>query len=570
MPAIRRRLENASVGVLLSLVVATVFAQPAAAADPTEQTYVKYYVVEPSYQGEPETLGEIASRFLGGSVRATEIFELNSDRVQPDGDKLTETAKLHAGWALMLPWDAYGAEVRYGLLPAATPASPDSARPADTVSPPADATAALCASTGTRVDGTQSQWGVLRIAPDHAWSHSRGTGVLVAVADSGVDASLPALSGRTTEGADIVSGTGRGNTDCLGSGTAMASLIAARSDAGATVTGVAPDATILPVRLVTDNPSARPVDQAAAIEFAIAAGARVIALGGYVTPTEPAVATAIARAAEHDVVVVLGASVTAAGGSPSEVDGVLRVGAVGIDGRPAAAYTPGGVDVVAPGVGVAALGISGTGPLEVTGTQYAVSFVAGEVALVRARFPQLTAAQVVHRVKATADPTGSSAGANEFGTGLINPQLAVTRIIPEENPSSSPPATPPQPAGSRPFRIEALIIMGVLALATAILLILRIRRIIRPDPPADAEPTTTTTTTTATAMPAQTTAATQRDAPRTGEPGVDVVPSRPTHPSTQDVSATPPGPGARLRAVAGRAGRTSGSVRNEGGLDGQS
>jgi hypothetical protein len=518
-------------GVLLGLVVAMapVVVQPAGAADPGGQDYVKYYVVESSYQGHPETLADIATRYLGGASHAAEIFDLNSRRVQPDGGKLTEPAQLHAGWALVLPWDAYGAGVRYGLVPTAGPTPSDQPTPA-AAQPPAVAVAGQCASTSKQADGSQSQWGMLRIAPDQAWPHSRGASVLVAVADSGVDASLPAFSGRTTVGADIVSGTGRGNTDCLGSGTAMASIIAARADAGGSVTGVAPDATILPVRLVTENPDARPVDQAAAIEFAIAAGARVIALGGYVTPTDPAVASAIASATGHDVVVVLGAPLgPAAIGSPSTPAGsdaaVLRVGAVGIDGTLAANYAPGSTDVVAPGVGVAALGISGAGQREVTGTQYAVSFVAGEVALVRARFPELTAGQVVHRVKATADQAAGS------GARLINPGRSVTQVIPAESPGSSVRPTTAQSAGSQPLRTEALIIMALLVLVTAILLILRMRRIIRPDPPAIAD------------QPAA--AEMEREAPDTVGSGLPAAPTRGASSSIEDASAARDGQPAR-------------------------
>jgi membrane-anchored mycosin MYCP len=499
VPAMRRRLEKARLGGLLGAAVAIVvgISHPASAVEPTDDSYVKYYLVESSYQGQPETLAEIAERFLDSPSRATEIFGLNSGRVQPDGGRLTDPAKLNAGWALVLPWDAFGDGVRYGLLPAATPSPTPRPSTAPTgvgvtngpTAKPEPTPASGCASTGKPAEGSKAQWGALRVAPDHAWPYSRGASVLVAIADSGVDASLPPFSGRITVGADIVSGTGRGNTDCLGSGTAMASIISARGDSGGSVTGVAPDATILPVRLVTGNPVARPSDQAAAIEFAVAAGARVIALGGYVAPDDPSVAAAIKSATEHDVVVVMGVPVgtTATGsGAAAANAGVLRVGAIDIDGKPAAQYAPGSIDVVAPGVGVAALGISGTGQLQVTGSQYAASFVAGEVALVRARFPELTAAEVVHRVKATADPIGGSAAGDGFGAGLINPGRSVTQVIPEESQSPEPQPAVAQPRQSHPFQLQALVIVSLLAVATVILLILRMRRIIRPARPADA------------------------------------------------------------------------------------
>ena len=79
------------------------------------------------------------------------------------------------------------------------------------------------------------------------------------------------------------------------------------------------------------------------------------------------------------------------------------------------------VDVVAPGTGLAALGITGTGQFNATGTQYAAAFVAGEAALVRARYPDLTAAQVVHQIETTADQIGPTAPSASFAGDRSTP-----------------------------------------------------------------------------------------------------------------------------------------------------
>ena len=77
----------------------------ASAAQPVAgSSYVKYYVVAASFQGKPENLAEIAGRFLGGTSRSNEIFQLNAGVQQRDGGKLTDPAVLHAGWVLVLPW----------------------------------------------------------------------------------------------------------------------------------------------------------------------------------------------------------------------------------------------------------------------------------------------------------------------------------------------------------------------------------------------------------------------------------------------------------------------------------
>ncbi|ASW55405.1 S8 family serine peptidase [Plantactinospora sp. KBS50] len=469
---------------------------PAASAEPTEAPYLKYYVVTPAYQGRPENLTEIAERFLGNGSRSAEILDRNVDRIQPDGAALTDPDRLHAGWVLLLPWDAYGDGLRYGLPPTAPAAAPpagqvggpsDPGTPAPANPTPANPTpAARCAGTPKDGAGGQDQWAVLRVAPEHAWPYSRGAGVTVAIVDSGADGSRPELAGRLSGGADIPTGSGRGDVDCLGTGTAMAGIVAGRADGGGAA-GMAPDASVYPVRVATSSTAAAETDQASAVEVAVAAGAGVIALGGYVDPTRPAVARAIASALAHDAVVVAGAS--AAGQAPAP--GLLRVAAIDIAGAVAGGYGTGQVDVVAPGVDVASLGISGTGQVRHSGSRYAVAFVAGQAALVRSRFPDLTAAQVVRRIEATADRVGSSAPDARYGWGLINPGEAVTRVIMDEGRRPEAPVAPAGDSGWSGQRLLALVVAVLVALLLLALLALRIRKLVRAAPgPAPSEPAT--------------------------------------------------------------------------------
>jgi hypothetical protein len=489
-------------------------ARAAAAED-----FVKWYAVQPSYQGQPENLPEIATRFLGTATRFTEIFNLNVGRPQPDGAALSDPDTLHAGWLLVLPWDAVGAEVVYSALPTAAPPNPAQQTPAQQNPAPAPARTRAAAAATPRppitaipttppanprpggghclaaiASNNRSDWATLRLAPDQAWSQTRGKGQMVAVIDSGVDGSLPQLAGHVAVGADIVTGSGRGDTDCLGTGTAMAGIIAAQPDQGGGTVGMSPDVTVLPIRLVTTAPSARPSDQASAIQVAVSAGAAVLALGSYVDVNEPTVARAIAQAIQHNVVVVCPAPTSTAGAPSATTDqggktacgvpapqaaGALDVGAVGVDGRLGAEYRPGYVDVVAPGVNVLTLGITGTGTGAGSGTQYAVAFVAGEAALVRAAHPNLTAAQVVRRIERTADSQASSTPDSGYGWGLINPGAAVSQVLNDEAPSQR--AQPPGPAtpSSSPNRLFAIAVVLLVGLAAGTLLTVRIRHAIR-------------------------------------------------------------------------------------------
>ena len=68
----------------------------------------KMYTVNPPVGRFHESLWEIAQNHLGDGRRYREIFELNSERVQPDGSKLTIASLIRPGWTLLMPKDAHG------------------------------------------------------------------------------------------------------------------------------------------------------------------------------------------------------------------------------------------------------------------------------------------------------------------------------------------------------------------------------------------------------------------------------------------------------------------------------
>jgi hypothetical protein len=68
----------------------------------------KMYLVKPPVGRFHESLWEIANNHLGDGRRYREIFELNSERVQPDGSKLTIASLIRPGWMLLMPKDAHG------------------------------------------------------------------------------------------------------------------------------------------------------------------------------------------------------------------------------------------------------------------------------------------------------------------------------------------------------------------------------------------------------------------------------------------------------------------------------
>ena len=271
------------------------------------------------------------------------------------------------------------------------------------------------------------------------WNRSRGSGVTVAIVDSGVDAN-PQFGGRVIPGPDLVAGTKPGippGADCVGHGTAVASIIAAAPVPGVSFTGVAPAARILSVKISgTDTfpTSVAPQGIMDAVQF----GADVINLSLATPDDVPALRNAVEYALSHNVVVVAAAGNDLPQGGtgpfyPAAYPGVLAVGAVGPGGALAAfsdRHTP--VAVTAPGVNVTSA-YPGTFPDAYApvqnGTSFAAAFVSGVVALVRSAHPGLSAAQVVSRIEATA----RGAAGPGTGHGMVDPVRAVTAVLPAES-----------------------------------------------------------------------------------------------------------------------------------------
>ncbi|MEV4924416.1 BTAD domain-containing putative transcriptional regulator [Streptomyces roseoverticillatus] len=88
-------------------------ARPAPADATAEELHkgTKFYRVHPPEGRHHDSLWEIAERHLDDGRRYKEIYELNKDRVQPDGEKLTEASLIRPGWIMEMPADAHGGEL---------------------------------------------------------------------------------------------------------------------------------------------------------------------------------------------------------------------------------------------------------------------------------------------------------------------------------------------------------------------------------------------------------------------------------------------------------------------------
>ncbi len=302
---------------------------------------------------------------------------------------------------------------------------------------PAQARAEKCAEEGFA--NTQKPWQQSLLGSDEALEFSRGAGIRVAVLDTGVDAGHPRLNGRVEAGFDAVAG-GAADDDCLGHGTQVASVIATRERAGEGFNGFAPDATIVPIRVVAETSElglqADPEDLVAGINAAIDSDVQVIAVSVPSYRHTSALEGAVQRALAEGITVVaavgdLGEQSRPPTPYPAYYDGVIGVGAVDRSGKRWAGSQSGEfVDLMAPGVELFTLQ-TGSGMTQATGTGVACGIVAATAALVRARWPGLSAERVAEVLLGTATPT---AGGELYGHGVVNPYAAVTNQIVDAEP----------------------------------------------------------------------------------------------------------------------------------------
>ncbi|WP_431933438.1 type VII secretion-associated serine protease mycosin [Micromonospora sp. RP3T] len=280
------------------------------------------------------------------------------------------------------------------------------------------------------------QWQLAELRAKTAWRTSTGRGVVVAVIDSGVDASHPDLAGQVLPGLDLVEPGGTDEPDPVGHGTTVAGLIAGRADDDRGVVGLAPDARILPVRVLdAENRYDDALIIAKAVRWAVDNGARVVnlSLGG--GGDSPALAAALDYAFARDVVVVactgnLATSTTTKVWYPAREPGVLAVTGLDRDSENLWSGSITGHETTLSAPATALYGARSRGGYwRVQGTSFAAPLVAATAALVRARYPRMPAGDVVNRLISTARDLGPTGRDDRFGYGMVDPVAALTADV---------------------------------------------------------------------------------------------------------------------------------------------
>jgi len=267
---------------------------------------------------------------------------------------------------------------------------------------------------------------------------SGGRRPLVAVLDTGVDATVPDLGGRVVTGAarSFVPGSSP-LEDQSGHGTHVAGIIAAAAENGLGGAGVA-DARLLVVKIADREGRATTASLVRGIHYALSRKARVINLSLSGVGSSPLEQEAIDDAARAGALVVAAAGNSGRSGGPREYPGayrhVLAVAATADDGQPIPTSTRGPqVAISAPGRRILSTAPGRGGPpryVSRTGTSMASAIVSGVAARLLARNPRLEASQLRDMLLGSATDLGPRGWDRATGWGIVSLAGALAAPVP--------------------------------------------------------------------------------------------------------------------------------------------
>lgn len=271
-------------------------------------------------------------------------------------------------------------------------------------------------------------WHLPLIGAPAAWDMGTGTGLTVAILDTGVDPDHPDLASRLVAGWNFYDDN-NDTSDIFGHGTAVAGVAAAIGNNALGVTGVAWNASIMPLRISDEAGYAFWSTMASGIIFAADNGARVANISYGDSCSGGAVISAAQYMRTKKGVVIVSAGNTGAVTPATPSSALTCVSATNnLDNQTSWSSFGPSVDVAAPGEGLWTTLDGGTyGPQ--SGTSFSAPLTAGIYTLMIAVNPALTSDELDNILFTTALDLGAAGRDDRYGFGRVDANAAVLQAI---------------------------------------------------------------------------------------------------------------------------------------------
>ncbi len=307
------------------------------------------------------------------------------------------------------------------------------------------------------------RWGLSAIKAREAWNVTTGSKeIVVAVIDSGIDRTIPALEKNAWENEDEIPNNGidddnNGYVDDVSGwdfregdeleksarglhyhGTFVAGLVGSSYDKNTGAGGVAPDISLMDLRFLNEKGKFLTSDWeklAEAIEYAVDNGADIINMSLYASIEPPEIVQDAVERAEEQGVLVIGIAGNSGGkvGYFGRWEETFTIGSVNRSRRISYFSNRGpSVDLVAPGESVLSFKPGGK-TVTGSGTSFAAPHVAGTAALILSQHPNMGLNELKVRLKKTANDITPNGKDKRAGFGLVNSGAAIGKKGTTEN-----------------------------------------------------------------------------------------------------------------------------------------
>jgi subtilisin family serine protease len=279
-----------------------------------------------------------------------------------------------------------------------------------------------------------SEWHLATIGAPSAWTYSTGTGITIAILDTGVDATHPDLASKIVPGWNFYDNNSDTH-DVNGHGTTVAGAAAAATNNSIGVASVAGGAKIMPIRIADPQEYALWSNVAQGITYAADHGARVVNLSYVGASGSATIQQAAIYLRSKGGVLYVAAGNTGALDTTAPTDLMMVVGATLQDDTHATWSTYGPfVDISAPGYNIVSTA-PGNQYWYCWGTSLATPIVAATAALVLSKRPDFTPSQVDSTLMSTATDLGAPGRDVYFGAGRVNAAAALQQAAAAPPPS---------------------------------------------------------------------------------------------------------------------------------------